>query len=115
MSNSISDVLKTGGEFSYTGIADDMIRLVQRVQLKDRELWDMVSEQFSDTVDDEDNGWRCEYWGKLMRGACVVYQYTKDKELYDILEHTVRTVISHSDSDGRIATYSKENDLQIWF
>ena len=46
MSNSISDVLKTGGEFSYTGIADDMIRLVQRVQLKDRELWDMVQNSF---------------------------------------------------------------------
>jgi DUF1680 family protein len=114
MSNSISDVLKTGGEFSYTGIADDMIKLAQIVQLKDKELWNMVSEQFSDVVDDEDNGWRCEYWGKLMRGACVVYQYTKDKELYDILEHTVRAVISHSDSDGRIATYSKENEFHGW-
>ena len=41
MSNSISDVLKTGGEFSYTGIADDMIKLAQIVQLKDKELWNI--------------------------------------------------------------------------
>lgn len=112
--NSVSGILKTGGEFSYTGIADDMIRLVEKVQLKDKELWNMVSEQFSDTVDDEDNGWRCEYWGKLMRGACVIYQYTKDEELYNILENTVRTVISHSDSEGRISTYSKENEFHGW-
>ena len=30
-----------------------------------------------------------EYWGKLMRGACETYLYTRDEELYEILTESV--------------------------
>ena len=68
---------------AYRGIADHMIRLVEREQLKDRALWKLVTKQFQGTPDDADRGWRGEYWGKLMRGACMTWQYTGDGELYD--------------------------------
>ena len=62
----------------YQGIVDDMLRLVEKKQLKDRGLWKLVSGQFAKTPDDADHGWRGEYWGKLMRGACMTWQYSRN-------------------------------------
>ena len=45
----------------YQGIVDDMLRLVEKKQLKDRSLWKLVSGQFAKTPDDADHGWRGEY------------------------------------------------------
>ena len=42
-------------------------------------------------IDDENLGWRGEYWGKMMRGACITYKYTQSSKLYGILENTVYT------------------------
>lgn len=99
---------------SYKGIADEMIRLVEREQLKDEKLWKLVAGQFGETPDDADHGWRGEYWGKLMRGACMTYQYTEDEALYEILRETVLELMSYQDSEGRIATYSKEAEFNGW-
>ncbi len=110
----VDDLLREGGSFSCSGTADEMIRYVERAQLKDRSIWDMVTEQFAGTADDEDNGWRGEYWGKLMRGACIVYEYTRDAELYDILEGSAVRLLSYADAEGRITAYSTENEFCGW-
>ena len=99
---------------SYKGIADEMIRLVEREQLKDEKLWKLAAGQFAGTPDDADHGWRGEYWGKLMRGACMTYQYTEDEALYEILRETVLELMSYQDREGRIATYSKEAEFNGW-
>lgn len=98
----------------YHGIADEMIRLVEREQLKDRALWELVTKQFLRTPDDSDLGWRGEYWGKLMRGACMTWQHTEDSELYDILTDAVKGLLAAQDADGRISTYSKKAEFQDW-
>lgn len=67
-------------EQAYTNNTDEIIRLVQDRQLKDRSLWQLAAKQFKGTPDDVDLGWRGEYWGKLMRGACQTWKYTKDEE-----------------------------------
>lgn len=110
----ILEKMKDGGNFEYIGIENDIIELVKNIQLKDKDLWEMVAEQFDSNVDDDDRGWRCEYWGKLMRGACVIYKYSHDKELYDILAYATEMLISKADSYGRIATYSVENEFCGW-
>lgn len=99
---------------AYQGIADTAARFVEKEQLKNRSLWKMVAEQFKNCPDDADLGWRCEYWGKLMRGACETYLYTKDEELYEILTEAVNFLLSYQDEEGRICTYSKEAELQGW-
>lgn len=66
-------------EQAYTNNTDEIIRLVQDRQLKDRSLWQLAAKQFKGTPDDVDLGWRGEYWGKLMRGACQTWKYTKMK------------------------------------
>ncbi len=98
----------------YQGIVDDMLRLVEKKQLKDRGLWKLVSGQFAGTPDDADHGWRGEYWGKLMRGACMTWQYTRDEELYDILTETVKDLLSCQEEDGRISTYSRKEEFHGW-
>ena len=82
-------VFNADAEVKYNGITDKNIRFIEKVQLLDDELWSMVSEQFTFNPDDKENGWRGEYWGKIMRGACEVYKYTKSEKLYNTLEKTV--------------------------
>ena len=109
-----TDSLFFGGRFDYNSAADELIRFVEKNQLKDRELWHMIAEQFASSPDDEDNGWRGEYWGKLMRGACMTYKYTRDEELYDCLESSARELLSYQDSLGRFSTYSPEKEFHGW-
>lgn len=108
------NIFNDGGIFNYSGIADDIIKYVERVQLKDRSIWNMITDQFSGNPDDVDNGWRCEYWGKLMRGAAVVYKYTQDDELYSILSDATVKLIEKIDEYGRIATYSIGHEFCGW-
>ena len=98
----------------YTGIVDDMVQFITEKQLKRRDLWHLAAEQFAGTPDDEDDGWRGEYWGKLMRGACIVYEYTQDEELYTILTETVHELISYADEAGRISAYSRQREFHGW-
>ena len=91
-----------------------MLRFVEKEQLKDRDLWKLAAEQYQGTPDDADLGWRGEYWGKLMRGACMTYQYTEDEELYEILTEAVHMLLSTQEADGRISTYSRKEEFQGW-
>ena len=98
----------------YTGIADETARFIEKIQLKDADLWKLFVRQFRGTPDDEDLGWRCEYWGKMMRGACMTYQYTRDEELYAVLTDAVKDLLSAQDELGRFSTYSLEKELDGW-
>lgn len=102
------------GAYEYTGRLDETIRFIERIQLKDAGLWKIFVDQFRGTPDDHDNGWRCEYWGKMMRGGCFTYAYTQDAELYDILTDTVRDLLTAQDGLGRFSTYSPENEFTGW-
>lgn len=64
------------------GQPDKIARLIQDRQLKDRRIWSLFVKQFRENPDDENKSWKGEYWGKLMRGGCITWQYTHDKELY---------------------------------
>ena len=91
---------------SFTGIADRNARFVEKIQLIDVEYWRMFVEQFRSNVDDEDLGWRCEYFGKMMRGASVTYSYTNNEELYRVLTNAAEDMLTAQDDLGRFSTYS---------
>ena len=55
-----------------------------------------------------------EYWGKLMRGACMTWQYTGDQELYKILREAVLKLLDTQDEEGRISTYSRQEEFNGW-
>jgi len=102
------------GAACYTGIADHYVRFTMSHQLLNTDTWKNFVRVFTEDSDDATHGWRCEFWGKMMRGACLTYMYNKDDRLYRVLEETVRDLLGVQRPDGRFSTYSAENQLHGW-
>ena len=83
-------------------------------QLKDKTIWKRFVSVFKTKEDSADRGWRGEYWGKMMRGACLTYRCTADKDLYDILQDSVIELLDCAEEDGRLSTYLRENEFSGW-
>lgn len=97
----------------YYGYIDEIFDFIQDFQLLRSELWRRFVEQFRHDAD-YDAGWRGEYWGKMMCGASLVYSYTKNFELYDILKETMHDMINSADENGRISSYAVEHEFDGW-
>ena len=102
------------GKQKYSGPADEYVRFIIDRQLTDKELWRKFVRVFETREDAEDNGWRGEYFGKMMRGAALTYRYSPNEELYGVLEEAVRALISAADEEGRIATYPADREFRGW-
>ena len=100
-------------KFSFSGEVEDAFQFIENAQLVKSELWERFVKQY-ELHSDVDDGWRGEYWGKMMRGACFVYSYTKKPELYQLLCNTVRDMISMQESDGRLSSYPRELEFDSW-
>lgn len=102
--------------YSYIGAVDKAFRFIESFQLLDADMWKRFVNQFREEDADYEGGWRGEYWGKCMRGAAFVYSYTKNPELYRILENTVRDMIAsgRSDEGGRISCYARSHEFCHW-
>ena len=98
---------------TYEGFVDEVFKFVENSQLLSKELWHRFVEQFRKDAD-YDAGWRGEYWGKMMRGASLVYQYTKNPELYSILKETVKDMMESKDEKGRISSYGIKHEFDGW-
>lgn len=105
------DVLKTR---KFDGWLDSSLNLITDMQLRDAEMWRLFVEQFRTNPDIVDAGWRGEFWGKMMRGACFVYTYTKDAALFSVLKTTVKDLVESQDELGRISTYTVEREFDGW-
>ena len=101
--------------FKLDKIENKMIDFIEQEQLFDTQHWKLFTEQFKfGNVDDENLGWRGEYWGKMMRGACITYKYTQNSKLYEILNNTVNDLLETQDELGRFSTYSVGNEYKGW-
>ena len=100
-------------QYRYTSKLHDVFDFVMEHQLMDPVLWNRFVEQYR-LQPDNGRGWRGEYWGKMMRGACFVYSYTRSNALYTQLETTVRDMMALVGSDGRMSTYLKEQEFGGW-
>ena len=101
-------------EAKYSGTPHDYVIITEEHQLLDKKTWDKFVEVFKENSDDHDIGWRCEYWGKMMRGACLTYRYHGDETLYSMLEYAARELLSAQRADGRFSTYSEELQFNGW-
>ncbi len=102
------------GSQTYEGAADFYACFIKENRLTDRALWQKFVRVFKTREDAADNGWRGEYFGKMMRGAVLTYRYAPDEELYAVLEETVRALLAAADEEGRLATYPPEHELCGW-
>ena len=99
--------------FKYSGVVENVFDFVENKQFLRPDLWKRFVQQFREDSD-FDAGWRGEYWGKMMRGASLVYSYTKNEKLYKILTETVRDMIESADESGRISSYGKNHEFDGW-
>lgn len=98
----------------FEGIIDNTAKFLQKEQLSNPELWAKFVDVYRTHPDGANNGWRGEYWGKMMRGGALVYKYTRDSELYRILTDSVKDMISTADEDGRVSSYPREKEFCGW-
>ncbi len=98
----------------FNGWLDSSLNLITDMQLRDAKMWQLFVEQFRTNPDIVDAGWRGEFWGKMMRGACFVYSYSKDQALFDVLKESVKDLVTAQDELGRISTYTVEKEFDGW-
>ena len=96
------------------GIANWAAEFLQAEQLTDRVQWAKFVDLFRSQPDASNHGWRGEYWGKMMRGGALVYAYTRDEKLYDVLTESVRDMLTVAEADGRVSTYVREKEFDAW-
>ena len=96
------------------GLADKAAKWLQKEQLMDSAQWAKFVEIYRDQPDADNQGWRGEYWGKMMRGGALIYAYTRDEALYDVLTETLRDLMSAAEADGRISSYARDAEFDSW-
>ena len=107
------DFLKYGAS-DFRGRMNDYVDFAIDHQLLSRSTWKSFTDVFLEDSDDHDNGWRCEYFGKMMRGAALIYSYRPSEELYSVLEGAVKDLLEAQRADGRFSTYSEEKQFHGW-
>ncbi|MBQ2757929.1 MAG: glycoside hydrolase family 127 protein [Clostridia bacterium] len=103
----------TAKKACFAGDVQQMLQFITDTQLTDSVLWKRFVEQYRIKAD-EKGGWRCEYWGKMMRGGVFVYQCTHDEGLYTALLDAVKDMLTVAEEDGRVSTYSREKEFFDW-
>ncbi len=104
---------RSNNKYAYNGVIEQTIKFIQEFQLLNPQLWHRFVMQFREDAD-FDAGWRGEYWGKMMRGACYVYSYTQNAKLYEILTKSVEEMMDCGDELGRISSYAYSHEFDGW-
>jgi len=103
----------TDKNYKFNGILDQSVWYIEDVQLLRVDLWKRFVQQFREEADYA-AGWRGEYWGKMMRGACFVYAYSQDPKLYRVLTDAVKDILTTQDELGRISSYAVSHEFDGW-
>lgn len=98
----------------YNGKVGLMNDFMLKEQLYDENLWKIFVQQFRDRKDIVKGEWRGEFFGKMMRGACLTYEYARDEKLYSVLENAVKDFLTTQDEYGRFSTYTVEKEFTGW-
>ncbi len=108
--------LETGRVLSYPhgGVMESAEGFIMQNQLKRADLWKRFVNVYRTGTDSDNGGWRGEYFGKMMRGACFTYAYTKDPELYRILTGAMEDMLSAQRPDGAFSSYRIGQDMHSW-
>lgn len=100
------------GAFDFKGPVDKAIRYVEKDYLCNADTWKDFVTVFRKR--EEERGWTGEFWGKMMRGSVLTYQYTENEKLYDVLTDTVCDMLTTQQETGEFTTYLEENKFGGW-
>ncbi len=101
-------------ECTPKGVWADYLDIITERQLTDTSLWEHCVGVFGTGIDNRDGGWRGEYWGKMMRGACLVYTVTRSEKLMQVLTGAVDGLLAKQEESGRISTYRSDEEFFGW-
>lgn len=106
--------LLTDGSSKYIGkISEDIAFAEEEMILKDY-WWEQMEAAFAE-YRDNDGGYRSEFWGKMMRGACYSYQYTGNEAVYNKAEASIKRMIAiQQKQGGRLATFDVQYEFDGW-
>ncbi len=104
----------TRTQMKWSGTANATVDFLLREQIKNPSLWKKFVNQYREQIDGSDRGWRGEYWGKAIRGAILIYEYTRDEELYALLTETVRDMLTVAEEDGRVSSFTRDLEFTAW-
>ena len=96
------------------GVLGEAERFILDNQLLRRDLWRDFVSMFRLGLDSDNNGWRGEYFGKMMRGGCFTYALTRDRELYGVLTEAIEDILTTQRPDGVISSYRAGEDYRGW-
>ncbi|MBQ9359153.1 MAG: glycoside hydrolase family 127 protein [Abditibacteriota bacterium] len=102
------------GAQKWRGVLNRTCRYIADRELKNEELWAKFVNEYRVRDDGETGAWAGEYWGKMLRGACITYGYTQDKDLYKVIVGTVKDMLTAQDNYGRFSTYTVETEYTGW-
>lgn len=101
-------------KIQFSGVADRVAEFLVTEHLCDADLWKKFVDVFRTKSDGVNRGWRGEYWGKMMRGAVLIYKYTKSERLYNVLTDSILDMLTVAEADGRVSSYPRECELVGW-
>jgi len=84
--------------------------IVNGVMAKNYELYSIP---FRDKLDNG-GGFTGEFWGKWFTYATLSYGYKPDKSHKSILDKSVLSLLQTQEADGRISSYSRDQDFGYW-
>lgn len=102
------------GQTVTKGYPGEMIKYTIDKQFSDESLWKLTVNQFRIKPDGEDGGWRGEFWGKLMRAACLTYEATGNKKLYAEITASIKDMLTTEEKNGRFSTYDLQYEFNAW-
>ncbi len=112
MKNAIS--FPAAGAAKWEGVLGNTSRYIEARELKNRALWAAFVNEFRVQKDGERNAWAGEFWGKMLRGACITWRYSGDPELYEVICGTVEDMLTAQDPLGRFSTYTVDTEFRGW-
>ena len=101
-------------KIKFNGMADWAVRFMEERQLNQPAQWRKFVDVYRTQPDQDNAGWRGEYWGKMMRGGALVYAYSHNEEIYKVLTETVKDMLTVAEQDGRVSTYKRNGEFDAW-
>ncbi len=63
---------------------------------------------------ENDGAWRCEFWGKNLRGAILAWHMSPSDELLKKIRSAVDDILSAQTPDGCISSYPADQQISSW-
>lgn len=99
------------GAITLNGWIGDEMAICKRGRIFGQSVPDLIN-PFA--VREEDQLWRCEFWGKWFTSAALSYRYQSDPKLRTILDDAARGLIATQTPDGGITTYKTSAEFSNW-